>query len=253
MPLPFSLLPLLKLGATRLLDLLLPPLCSSCRAIVGANGTLCPACWRQLNFIAAPHCTRCGVPFELEVGDNAQGGLQCGACIAAPPRYDRARAPLLYDDASRGLILRFKHGDALQLARSFAPLLAGAGAALLARADLLVPVPLARGRLWKRRYNQAALLAHAVGREAKIKVAPDLLRRVRKTPSQGGLSRAEREKNVKGAFALARHADVKGKIVIVIDDVLTSGATVGECARVLLKAGAARVDVLTVARVKRDS
>ncbi len=239
---------MLKTALSRLLDLVLPPLCPACRTPVGQNGAICPACWRKLTFIAPPHCVRCGVPFELEIEG---GDLQCEQCLNEPPQYDRARAPLLYNESSRDLILKFKHGDALQIARSFVPLLVSAGSTILTRADLLVPVPLARGRLWRRRYNQAAVLALAVGRSAHIAVANNLLRRVRATPTQGGLTRKERLKNVRGAFALTRKTDLTGKIIVLVDDVLTSGVTVNECTRVLLAAGATRVDVLTVARVAR--
>ena len=169
--------------------------------------------------------------------------------------FARARSVLVYDDASRPLILGFKHGDQTHAAAAFGNWLARAGSEMLAEADLVVPVPLHRWRLFRRRFNQAALLGKAVARRAGVRCVPDLLVRGRATPSQGGLSRSGRQRNVKGAFAVRpkRLRDVTGARIVLIDDVLTTGATVSECARVLLRAGAARVDVLTLARVPGPS
>ncbi len=157
----------------------------------------------------------------------------------------------LYDDASRGLILKFKHGDGLHLAPLFGAWLSRAGSGLLAEADVVVPVPLHRVRLFSRRYNQAAILALDIGRRVNLPVDVMGLIRARRTPSQGTRTRAGRERNVRGAFTVAREcaARLSGKRVLLIDDVLTSGATANACARVLLRSGAAHVDVLTIARV----
>jgi ComF family protein len=225
------------------LDAVLPPRCISCGEIVGEAGVLCGACWQRITFIAPPFCQRCGLPFPHE----AEG--LCAACIAAPPHYDRARAVFRYDAESRSLVIAFKHADKTHTAPAYGAWMRRAGAALLEEADLLVPVPLHWMRLFRRRYNQAALLAYAIDRR---KVAPDLLIRRRPTPSQGHLGRLARARNVAGAFALRRGASVEGKRIVLIDDVMTTGATVGECARVLRRAGAARIDVLTLARVTRD-
>ena len=229
------------------LDLLLPPLCLACDEPVGTKATLCPACWAQTPFIAPPLCACCGTPYELAAAD----GMLCGACLADPPAFRRARAAMLYDEKSRGLILGFKHGDRTHMTQALALWMARAAADLIAEADLLMPVPLHRWRLWKRRYNQAALLANALGRHSGKPVLPDALRRIRATPTQGHLKKDARRANVKGAFALApaSHDAVRGKKILLIDDVLTTGATVDECARLLVKAGAAHVDVATVARV----
>ncbi len=237
-------------GALRLaLDAVLPPLCLSCRAIVSAPGSLCPACWQAITFLAPPLCAACGLPFELEAGP----GAICAACAGGAAPYRRARAVFRYDDSSKPLVLRFKHADRLEGAPAFARWMARAGAELVADADLVAPVPLHRWRLLARRYNQAALLAVALGREAGLASVPDLLLRRRPTPSMGRMNRRERELNVKGAFTLApgRAAAIAGRTVLLVDDVFTTGATVGECARVLRKAGAAAVDVLTLGRVVR--
>lgn len=171
--------------------------------------------------------------------------------MADPPPFGRARSVLVYDDGSRPLVLAFKHADRTHAARPFGAWLARAGADILRDADLLAPVPLHRWRLLMRRYNQSALLAQAVGREAGVPVIPDLLLRRRRTRTQGGLDGAGRRRNVAGAFAVrtgARPA-LAGRRVVLVDDVLTTGATVAECARALLAGGAAGVDVLTIARV----
>lgn len=242
---------LLRAAARGALDAVLPPQCLSCRVEVEEPDGLCPACWSRLSFITAPFCARCGLPFPHPVGD----GALCAACLRRPPPYDRARASLRYDEASRGLILAFKHGDRMAAAPALARFLARAGAELLAEADLLAPVPLHYFRLVGRRYNQSALLALALGRLAGRPVATDLLRRTRATPSQGGLDARARRRNVAGAFAPApsRLPLIEGARVLLIDDVHTTGATVEACARSLKAAGARAVDILSVARVVRPA
>jgi ComF family protein len=229
------------------LDAVLPPVCLSCGALVGEPGTLCPSCWSKVDFLAPPLCAACGHPFEIEAGPAAL----CGPCARQHPPWRRARAVFRYDDASKPLILRFKHADRLEGGPTFARWLARAGAELLEGADLIVPVPLHRWRLLSRRYNQAAVLAVALGKLTGLAVAPDLLVRTRRTPVQGHLGRDERRRNVRGAFAVrvGRAGAVAGRHVVLIDDVLTTGATVAECAETLSRAGAAAVDVLTLGRV----
>ncbi len=231
------------------IDLLLPPRCLACENPVERQGLLCAECFPRHRFITAPMCRRCGVPFA-HPGEAGPEGL-CAACLAHPPVFGRARAVWRYDAASRDVILPLKHADRTELAPALGRLMAAAGRELLDGADLLVPVPLHYRRLVARRYNQAALLARTVGRIARVTVVPDLLRRVRATPSLGELGAAERAAVVAGTIAVApRHrARLAGRRVVLIDDVLTSGATANECARVLLAAGAASVDVLAVARV----
>ena len=242
---------MLRRAGRFVIDALLPPLCLGCHAQVSEPGTLCPECWSRIAFLTPPWCSVCGLPFEFDPG----AGACCGECLRQPPRFGRARAVFRYDDASRTLILRFKHGDRLEGVPAFGRWMARAGAELLAEADLLVPVPLHRWRLLSRRYNQAALLAMDLAVRCQLAAVPDLLIRKRRTKPQGHMNRAGRHDNVAGAFQVAeRHKPaLAGKRVVLIDDVLTSGATVGECARVLLRGGAAHVDVLTLGRVVRTA
>jgi ComF family protein len=232
----------LRLG----LDTALPPLCPSCRDLVTDNG-LCPACWSKLAFIVPPYCPRLGIPFAYDPGP----GILSMQAIADPPAYQRARAAVRYDDVARKLVQAFKYGDRLDLSPLLGRWMSRAGQDLFAGADALVPVPLHWRRLWARRFNQSAALAEAISRESGIAVAHAPLRRVKATAQQVGLSRAERATNVQGAFRVAPSAkdDVTGRRLILIDDVLTSGATSDACARALLRAGAAQVDVLVFARV----
>jgi ComF family protein len=233
------------------LDLLLPPRCISCQSSTDLPGELCATCWSEVRFIDDPICAACGFPFEYDLGP----GALCAACHTQPPQYARARTVMAYDDHSRGLVLAFKHGDRLEGAPTLARWMARAGRELLADADIIAPVPLHRWRLLSRRYNQSAVLANQIARTADCLSVPDLMSRVRATPSQGGLSRSQRRKNVSGAFAVRsqRRAEVEGRKVLLIDDVMTTGATVDACAKVLVKAGAERVDILTLARVVRGA
>ena len=231
------------------LDALLPPLCLSCQTVVDQPGAVCPSCWAKLTFLGSPMCRRCGLPFPHDVGPAAE----CAACVADPPPWERARAVFAYDETSRGLVLGFKHSDRLHAAPAFGRWLARAGAELAGEADIVAPVPLHWLRLALRRYNQAALLAQALVATAGGTCIPDVLKRTRRTPTQGKLSRGERLKNVAGAFGVRpRHRDrVEGKRVLLVDDVLTTGATARACAKALLAAGASAVDVVTLARVIR--
>ena len=237
-------------ASLRLLDALLPPRCLTCENEVTAQGALCPGCFSGLSPITAPFCARCGVPFAHEGQGEGAAGL-CLRCERMPRAFGAARAALRYDEGAKRLILPFKHGDRTDLAVPLARQMARAGAALLAEADLLAPVPAHWRRLLHRRYDQAALLARALGRLSGREVRPDLLRRVRRTAPLADRGAAERAATVEGAFAVSARgrAVVAGRRVLLVDDVMTSGATADACARVLLEAGAARVDVLAAARV----
>jgi ComF family protein len=239
----------IKRAGVRMLDIVLPPRCLKCGATVDAVGALCAACWPAVAFLAPPHCAACGLPFEFDLGPAAL----CGSCAGEHPVFERARAAFRYDDGSMDLILRFKHADRTDSAPAFARWMARAGAALLEDADLIAPVPLHWLRLFTRRYNQAALLASELGGLSGKPVVNDLLLRRRRTPSQGGLGARGRQRHVAGAVAVdpRRLQLLEDKRVLLVDDVLTTGATVSACASSLLRAGAGAVDVLTLARVVR--
>jgi len=210
---------------------------------------LCSHCWGQITFISAPQCQRCGRPFEFPGFTD----MDCGECLRRPPVYDRARASMVYDDGCRGVILAFKHGDRTDMAPVLATWLQRAGRDVVDRADLIVPVPLHWTRLLFRRFNQSAELARHLARQSGKTFAPELIRRKRRTLSQAGLNGRARARNVRGAFSVPKKsaARVAGKRVLLIDDVMTTGSTLGACAGILLWAGASGVDVLTLARVVR--
>ena len=233
------------------LGAVLPPRCLACGEIVDLQGTLCPGCWTKLSFLQAPWCMCCGLPFEFDAGY----GALCGTCSRQAPVFDRARSVLAYDDGSRPLLLAFKHGDATHAAATYGGWMRRAAAELLPESDLVAPVPLHRLRLLRRKYNQAGLLALALAKSAGLPAVPDLLVRRRATRSQGSLGRSARVRNVRGAFAVrpSRSPMVAGRRFLLVDDVFTTGATVEECARVLKRAGASTVMVVTLARVLRPA
>lgn len=228
------------------LNLFFPPQCLVCDALVPTHGTLCTECWNDVPFISAPICACCGLPLEFAVDENTL----CGECLREHPPYSRARAAFVYNEHSRNLILKLKYQDDTYLAPTFGRWLKGAGEELIAASDLIIPVPLYYWRMVSRRYNQSLLLARILARHTGLPLLPDGLKRIRATAQQTGLTRAQREKNVKGAFIVpdAHRNAIKGKSILLVDDVMTTGATLGACTKVLLKADAAQVNVLTLAR-----
>ena len=232
----------------RALDLFYPPACLACRAAVNAPGTLCTACWRQMRFIERPYCERLGSPFARDLGP----GLLSPEAMADPPVWARARAVAAFDDGpARRLVYRLKYQDRMEVARPLGQWMARAGLELLEDADLLVPIPLHRRRLAARRFNQAMALAQSVSQFSGVPVDGLALARIKPTPPQVGLSRLQRAANVQGAFQVPdeNRSAILGRKLVLVDDVLTSGATTNAAARILLRAGAARVDLLTFARV----
>ena len=230
------------------LDLLLPPQCLLCEQVVDAPGQFCPDCFREVSFVSAPFCPRCAVP--LTYAHQAIHGV-CPRCAASPPVWGRARAALRYDGPSKRLILPLKHADRTDLAAPLAAMMVRAGADLLDDADVLVPVPLHPSRLRVRRYNQAVLLARQISRRTRVELFADALVRLRATAPLGELGAVARAEVVAALVAPRRGAGARlaGQKVVLIDDVLTSGATATECCHALQAAGAARVDVLVAARV----
>jgi ComF family protein len=232
-----------------LADLVLPPLAHDSREATAAAGLTTDA-WSRVIFLEDPVCDGCGAGFEYDGGDFASD--RCAACVAQPYAFARARAACVYDNASRGLILKFKHGDQQQFAGLFARWLSRAAAPLIEGCDAVAPVPLHPSRLLARRFNQAAEIARPMARAAKRDYLPDALIRARATETQGGRSLRGRKLNVKSAFAVSEAGarQVRGRRILLVDDVLTTGATAEACTKALLDAGARAVDLAVIARVK---
>lgn len=235
----------------RLADVVMPPVCLVCRTPVGGHDALCASCWRDVDFIRPPVCDRLGLPMPFDTAPFGDAPMISAAAAADPPPYARARAVAAYSGAMRALVHGLKFHDRHDVRRLLGRWLVEAGAVLIEEADVVVPVPLARRRLLLRRFNQAATLSQEVARLTGLRYEPMALSRTRATASQVGLSRPARRRNVAGAFAVSRRLSprVEGANVLLVDDVITTGATVGACARALAKAGAARVDVLALALV----
>ncbi|MCB1384273.1 MAG: ComF family protein [Notoacmeibacter sp.] len=227
--------------------LLFPPVCAGCRTLVSEPGTLCAACWPALRFIEHPVCPVYGTPFSHDMGN----GMLSAEAIAHPPVFARARSAVSYDGVARRMVQGLKYHDRTDLAWWMAGWMLRAGGELVADASVIVPVPLHRWRFFSRRYNQSAELARALSRRTGLPHAPQALVRTRRTAQQVGLDRNARESNVRGAFSVPDEAlpEVSGRNVLLVDDVYTTGATVGAASRALRKAGAAQIDVLTFARV----
>lgn len=238
-------------AARAVLDTLFPPRCFSCNGLTGNAHGLCVECWEKIDFISAPYCARCGVPFPHEMGGK---GVECMPCMTTPPPYTAARSVFRYDDGSRRLVTGYKYYDRTQATPMFGQWLQRAGQELLGEVDGIVPVPLHRWRLLQRRYNQSSLLARELGKLAGKPVLDEALRRSRHTRQQAGLTREQRLINVEGAFTVPakQQAQVSGKRLLLIDDVLTTGATLHACAEALTEAGAEQVYILTLARTVGD-
>lgn len=240
----------------RLADTLFPASCAVCRTETGTPQALCADCWREVAFLDPGGCTHCGRPLPGPEPDLLDQGVEpCEECRAHPPVWDRGTAVFRYQGTGRQLVLNLKHGDRQDLLPMLAGWAARKGAFLLDRADIIAPVPLHWQRRLKRRTNQAADLARHLSRRiahSAPQFAPRLLVRTRSTGSQGGKDRDQRIANVAGAFALGPNADIAGKSVLLIDDVMTTGATLNGAAQTCLLAGAARVDILVLALVTRD-
>lgn len=228
-------------------NLVLPPTCPACRAAVDDAQALCSRCWSAIRFIAPPLCPVYGTPFGYELGE----GILSAEALADPPPFRRARAAAAYGDVARDLVHQLKYRDRPDLAQVMAVAMHRAGQALFADCAIIVPVPLYRWRLWQRRFNQAAALSSRLAELSAVPHRPLVLARIKPTRRQVGLSAAQREENVRGAFRVPEtmRAMIAGKPVLLVDDVYTSGATVKAATRALLRAGAEAVDVLTFARV----
>lgn len=232
------------------LNVLLPPKCLKCGSRVSDAHNICPDCWKGLYFISDPKCVICGFPFGTEFGSDFSviGEAFCAACQKSPHAFNKANAALRYDDESRSMILGFKHQDRTEYTQYFTKILYQAGRDFWQDADILVPVPLHRKRLLKRRYNQSALLSESLAKKTGLSHIPEALERIKNTPPQQG-NLDKRSKNVKGAFKANLNIDLKGKNIVLIDDVYTTGSTADNCAKALKRAGAEKVYLLTVFRV----
>ncbi|WCT72127.1 ComF family protein [Sphingomonas naphthae] len=234
-------------GAAMVLAFALPPRCPGCGGIQAEDHHFCADCWRALDFAGADACHRCGATQEI-----APAGGECGACLADPPPWDRMAAAVSYGPIARAIALRLKHGGRTGLAETVARQMARR--VEIGPDTLIAPVPLHRWRIWRRGYNQSALIARRLAAARGGTLALDLLRRDKATPMLRGLGRKARAETVRGAFSLSSDwgARVKGGTVLLVDDVLTTGATATACAKALKRAGVASVSVVTWARVQRD-
>ena len=233
---------MIRAGLRWLLDFALPARCAGCGTIVDVAHSFCGECWKQIEFLGDSGCASCGLPLQ------ATDAEQCVVCLARPPRIQRTRSAVAYDEVSRSIAIRLKYGRKVALAQTMARYMAP----LIGTRDeqlLLVPVPLHRTRLWQRGFNQSALVAREIGRATGFRSEPRLLRRIKRTPPLKGMSLLQRRRIVAGAFEVDPAADLQGRTVVLVDDVLTTGSTANACARALKRAGAARVELVSWARV----
>lgn len=235
---------------SKVLSFLLPPTCLRCHVELRDEGALCGDCWKQMHFISHPFCEDCGVPFDYAPMEKSI----CERCLAFPPLISRSRSVFVYNSGCKPLVMRLKYGDATYLAKEAGRWMSLHGRDCLEGADLLIPVPLHRWRLLKRRYNQATLLARSLSKNSHIPLLTGILTRTKKTVSQGHMSLVQRKRNVSRAFEILDKdkESVRGKCCILIDDVQTTGATLTECARILKEAGAKEIRAITLAMVRVD-
>ena len=229
-----------------IIDFLLPPLCPICHQRVLDNHSVCGKCFAELSFISNTVCEKCGYPLPY------QQARLCIHCLEKQPAYDKGLSVLKYNDASKALILPFKHSDYIEIAPLLTKWMNQRGKDLIQQCDCIVPVPLHLRRLLKRKYNQSALLAKELAKMNGKEYLPQCLKRYRYTKSQGHMNPKQRKKNVTNAFKIKNPLDVKDKTVLLIDDVMTTGATINECAKVLKRNGAKSVFVLSLARVVKE-
>lgn len=227
--------------------LLFPDTCLSCGVPVAKQGVVCAACWSELHFIEKPYCEVLGAPFGLDFGP----GMVSAEAIANPPDFTRARSATIHTNIARRLVSQLKYGDRTDLARWMSDWMIRAGSELLAETEIIVPIPLHRSRYFMRRYNQSAELGRAIARKSGLPFLPQAMMRARATKKQVGLSRNQRQDNVRRAFHVRPENEIliAGKSVLVIDDVLTTGATANSACKALLNAGATNTNLLTFSQV----
>jgi ComF family protein len=228
-----------------ILDIVMPPRCISCGVMVNEHGGICPECWKDTKFIGTHQCKICGLPFEFDMGKDAL----CKYCTSEKPKFSKVRSVCEYDGVARKIAVKFKFRDHTHLAKPLAKLMINAAPELVVKADIITPVPLHFRRRISRKYNQAGLLALNIAKISGIKYQPLLMQRTRATKRQTSLNRQQRQENVENAFTCSV-ADLKGKTILLIDDVMTTGSTLNECAKALKAQGAQRVYGLVFARVK---
>jgi len=225
-----------------ILNFLLPPHCPICHEKVIEPHAICGMCFSKLHFIGDNVCSVCGAPLPLK------GSKICGQCLQKKPAFNKAKSTLIYNETSKKLILPFKHSDHLELAPLIAKWMILCGKDLIQNRDIIMPVPLHKRRLFKRKYNQSAILSKIIAKQFCKDYQPSILQRIKNTPTQGHLNFKMRQKNIKGVFSVVNSNKITDKKILLIDDVYTSGATLNECAKVLIKSGAKQVDCLTFCR-----
>ncbi|WP_338406253.1 MULTISPECIES: ComF family protein [unclassified Wolbachia] len=226
-------------------NLIFPNVCVSCECIIDENLNLCSECNKKINFLTKHYCNVCGIV----ISDNI---YTCGKCIINPPSFKVLRSVFAYDQHSKNMIINFKFFDNLNYVKIYAKWIYQANQDTFQNAEVVIPIPLHKMRLFKRKYNQAALLAKELSKLSNLSYTPFAIKRLRHTTPQAGLSLKQREKNLKKAFSISNKKIIENKIVILVDDVVTTGATVRSCSQEILNSGAKEVRVLSLARTVND-